>query len=85
MGRSRSARSSCAGIADEARAFFDWMLRAIGGDPAQMQIMYGIRGERRLSEVELNWLGGYEGARAGSHRKRRLRPAPARRLRRESR
>jgi GH15 family glucan-1,4-alpha-glucosidase len=51
------------GLADEARAFFDWMLRAIGGDPAQVQIMYGIRGERRLSEVELNWLGGYEGAR----------------------
>src|SRR6185436_10998943 len=50
------------GMADEARAFFDWMLRAIGGDPAQVQIMYGIRGERRLSEVELGWLDGYEGA-----------------------
>ena len=47
----------------EARAFFQWALRAIAGDPAQMQIMYGIRGERRLSEVELDWLGGYEGAR----------------------
>ena len=52
-----------AGLREEARAFFDWMLRAVGGDPAQLQIMYGIRGERRLSEVELAWLDGYEGAR----------------------
>lgn len=51
------------GLRDEARAFFDWMLRAVAGDPAQLQIMYGIRGERRLSEVELTWLAGYEGAR----------------------
>jgi GH15 family glucan-1,4-alpha-glucosidase len=52
-----------AGLVDEARAFFDWVLRAVAGDPAQLQIMYGIRGERRLSEVELTWLDGYEGAR----------------------
>jgi GH15 family glucan-1,4-alpha-glucosidase len=52
-----------AGLKDEARAFFDWMLRAVAGDPSQVQIMYGIRGERRLSEVELPWLSGYEGAR----------------------
>ena len=52
-----------AGLRKEAQAFFDWMLRAIAGDPDQVQIMYGIRGERRLSEVELAWLGGYEGAR----------------------
>jgi GH15 family glucan-1,4-alpha-glucosidase len=52
-----------AGLREEARAFFEWMLRAIAGDPAQVQIMYGIRGERRLSEVELEWLDGYEGAR----------------------
>jgi GH15 family glucan-1,4-alpha-glucosidase len=51
-----------AGLTDEMRAFCDWMLRAIAGDPAQVQIMYGIRGERRLSEVELGWLDGYEGA-----------------------
>ena len=50
------------GLCEEARAFFEWMLRAIAGDPAQVQIMYGIRGERRLSEVELGWLDGYEGA-----------------------
>ena len=52
-----------AGLREEAREFFEWMLRAIAGDPAQVQIMYGIRGERRLSEVELDWLDGYEGAR----------------------
>jgi GH15 family glucan-1,4-alpha-glucosidase len=52
-----------AGLRPEAQAFFEWMLRAIAGDPAQVQIMYGIRGERRLSEVELSWLDGYEGAR----------------------
>jgi GH15 family glucan-1,4-alpha-glucosidase len=51
------------GLPEEARAFAAWMLRAIAGDPAQVQIMYGIRGERRLSEVELGWLPGYEGAR----------------------
>jgi GH15 family glucan-1,4-alpha-glucosidase len=53
---------SLAGLRQEPRAFFDWMLRAIAGDPAQVQIMYGLRGERRLSEVELDWLAGYEGA-----------------------
>jgi GH15 family glucan-1,4-alpha-glucosidase len=51
-----------AGLRQEAQAFFEWMLRAVAGDPAQLQIMYGIRGERRLSEVELAWLEGYEGA-----------------------
>jgi GH15 family glucan-1,4-alpha-glucosidase len=51
-----------AGLREEAQAFLEWMLRAIAGDPAQVQIMYGIRGERRLSEVELAWLDGYEGA-----------------------
>jgi GH15 family glucan-1,4-alpha-glucosidase len=52
-----------AGLREEAKAFFDWILRAVAGDPAQLQIMYGLRGERRLSEVELGWLDGYEGAR----------------------
>ena len=47
----------------EARAFFDWIVRAVAGDPAQVQIMYGVRGERRyLTGVELEWLDGYEGA-----------------------
>jgi GH15 family glucan-1,4-alpha-glucosidase len=52
-----------AGLREEAQEFFEWMLRAIAGDPDQLQIMYGVRGERRLSEVELEWLDGYEGAR----------------------
>jgi GH15 family glucan-1,4-alpha-glucosidase len=51
-----------AGLRKEAQAFFEWMLRAVAGDPAQVQIMYGIRGERRLSEVELSWLDGYGGS-----------------------
>ena len=51
-----------AGLREAARAFFDWILRAVAGDPAQVQIMYGIRGERRLTEVELDWLEGYGGA-----------------------
>ncbi len=51
-----------AGLTDEALAFRDWMLRAVAGDPAQIQIMYGLRGERRLTEAELPWLPGYGGA-----------------------
>jgi GH15 family glucan-1,4-alpha-glucosidase len=52
-----------AGLRHEGRSFFYWTQRAIAGDPGQMQIMYGLRGERRLSEVELPWLTGYGGAR----------------------
>ncbi|HYF28199.1 MAG TPA: glycoside hydrolase family 15 protein [Baekduia sp.] len=48
---------------DEARAWRDWLLRAVAGAPADMQIMYGLAGERRLTELELDWLPGYEGAR----------------------
>ncbi len=51
------------GYDDEARAFRDWLMRAAAGDPAQMQIMYGIEGERRLTELELDWLPGYEASR----------------------
>jgi GH15 family glucan-1,4-alpha-glucosidase len=50
------------GYEDEARAWHDWLLRAVGGDPAHTQIMYGVGGERRLPEVELDWLPGYEGS-----------------------
>ncbi len=53
---------SRAGLVTEAIPFFRWALRAVAGDPAQVQIMYGIRGERRLSEVELGWLDGYDNA-----------------------
>jgi GH15 family glucan-1,4-alpha-glucosidase len=50
------------GYIDEARAFRDWLLRAIAGDPADLQIMYDIAGARRLTEFELPWLPGYEGS-----------------------
>jgi GH15 family glucan-1,4-alpha-glucosidase len=49
-----------AGYHDEAAAWVDWLLRAIAGDPAQLQILYGLAGERRIPEVELPWLPGYE-------------------------
>jgi GH15 family glucan-1,4-alpha-glucosidase len=48
------------GFYEEAIAWRDWLLRAIAGDPAQMQIMYGAGGERRLEEWEVDWLPGYE-------------------------
>jgi GH15 family glucan-1,4-alpha-glucosidase len=48
------------GYYDEARAWRDWLLRAAAGAPSQLQIMYGIAGERRLVEYELPWLPGYE-------------------------
>jgi GH15 family glucan-1,4-alpha-glucosidase len=51
-----------AGYADEARAWRDWLLRAIAGEPSKLQVLYGIAGERRVSEAELPWLGGYKGA-----------------------
>jgi GH15 family glucan-1,4-alpha-glucosidase len=51
---------SIAGYYDEAKAWRQWLLRAIAGEPAKMQIMYGLRGERRLTEFEVGWLPGYE-------------------------
>jgi GH15 family glucan-1,4-alpha-glucosidase len=51
------------GYYDEAKAWRDWLLRALAGSPDQVQIMYGIGGERRLTEWEVPWLCGYEGAR----------------------
>jgi GH15 family glucan-1,4-alpha-glucosidase len=53
------ALTSC-GFRNEAAAWRDWLLRAAAGDPARLQIMYGVRGERRLDELELPWLPGYE-------------------------
>jgi GH15 family glucan-1,4-alpha-glucosidase len=50
------------GYADEALAFRDWLLRATSGRPSDLRIMYGIAGERRLPEEELDWLPGYEGS-----------------------
>jgi GH15 family glucan-1,4-alpha-glucosidase len=52
-----------AGYFDEARAWRDWLLRAAAGSPAQTQIMYGLAGERRLTEFEVSWLPGYEDSR----------------------
>jgi len=52
-----------AGQAQEAAAWRLWLLRAVAGDPADVQIMYGVAGERRLTELELPWLAGYEGSR----------------------
>lgn len=52
-----------AGYVDEAKAWREWLLRAIAGNPAKLQIMYALDGTRRLPEAELPWLGGYEGSR----------------------
>ncbi len=52
-----------AGYVEEARAWRGWLLRAVAGRPAEAQIMYGLAGERRLTELELGWLPGYQGAR----------------------
>jgi len=52
-----------AGFIQEASAWREWLLRAIAGTPDQMQIMYGVAGERRMPECELPWLQGYEGSR----------------------
>lgn len=49
-----------AGYFDEAAAWQDWLLRALGGSPDQIQIMYGVKGERQLVEWEIDWLPGYE-------------------------
>ena len=51
------------GFVSEAAAWRDWLVRAVAGDPAELQIMYGAAGERRLTEFELSWLPGYEGSR----------------------
>ena len=51
-----------AGYHEEAMAWRDWLLRAVAGDPADLQIMYGPAGERRLEEWEVPWLSGYEGS-----------------------
>ncbi len=50
------------GYTDEARAWQEWLLRAVAGEPAKTQIMYGLAGERRLEEFEIPWLIGYQDA-----------------------
>ncbi|MFG3156452.1 glycoside hydrolase family 15 protein [Streptomyces sp. NPDC048219] len=51
-----------AGYLEEAEAWRDWLLRAVAGNPADLQIMYGVAGERRLPESELPWLSGFAGS-----------------------
>ncbi|MGW3287807.1 glycoside hydrolase family 15 protein [Streptomyces sp. NPDC001002] len=51
-----------AGYQEEAEAWRKWLLRAVAGDPADLQIMYGLAGERRLPEFELPWLSGFDGS-----------------------
>lgn len=51
------------GYYEEASAWREWLLRSVAGNPEQIQIMYGLGGERRLPEYELPWLGGYENSR----------------------
>jgi GH15 family glucan-1,4-alpha-glucosidase len=51
-----------AGYVDEAKAWREWLLRAVAGEPDKLQIMYGLDGARRLPEAELPWLAGYEGS-----------------------
>jgi GH15 family glucan-1,4-alpha-glucosidase len=52
-----------AGLVSEAKAWREWLLRAVAGQPGQMQILYGVAGERRITEQEIDWLPGYEGSR----------------------
>ena len=49
-----------AGYLDEARDWREWLLRAVAGSPSELNIVYGLRGERRLTELTLPWLAGYE-------------------------
>jgi len=51
------------GYREEASRWREWLIRAVAGTPSQINIMYGLSGERRLTEIELPWLPGYEGAR----------------------
>jgi GH15 family glucan-1,4-alpha-glucosidase len=50
------------GYMEEARQWLRWLLRATAGHPAELQVLYGVAGERRQSEIELDWLQGYEGS-----------------------
>jgi GH15 family glucan-1,4-alpha-glucosidase len=50
------------GYYDEARNWRDWLMRAAAGSPSQIQIMYGLAGEKRLAEWEVPWLSGYAGS-----------------------
>ena len=65
------------GYTEEAIAWREWLVRALAGRPEELQIMYGLRGERHLTELELEWLSGYEGSRPvrignAAHRQKQL-------------
>ncbi|SEF26823.1 Glucoamylase (glucan-1,4-alpha-glucosidase), GH15 family [Variovorax sp. NFACC28] len=65
------------GYVEEASAWRWWLMRAVGGSPEELQVMYGLHGERSLTELELGWLPGYEGSRPvrignGAHGQRQL-------------
>ncbi len=51
------------GYLEEARAWREWLINAVAGTPKEIQIMYGLAGERRLREYQVNWLSGYENSR----------------------
>ena len=74
-----------AGYFEEAQAWRDWLLRAVAGSPDQVQIMYGIRGERTLLEWEIPLAGRIRGFQAGAGRQRRLRTTATGCLRRGGR
>ena len=80
--RSPSRRCWRPGYVDEARLWRNWLLRAVAGDPEDLQIMYTIDGSRRLPERTLDHLPGYAGSAPGAHRQRRGGPAADRRARR---
>jgi len=65
------------GYVEEASAWRWWLMRAVGGSPEELQVMYGLHGERSLTELELGWLPGYDGSRPvrignGAHGQRQL-------------
>jgi GH15 family glucan-1,4-alpha-glucosidase len=51
-----------AGYEEDAEAWREWLLRAVAGDPRDLRIVYGVAGERRIPELEVTWLPGYEGS-----------------------
>ncbi len=67
-----------AGDDEEARDWREWLLRAVAGDPGTLQIMYGLDGTRRLPEMTLPWLAGYENSTPVRIGNARRRSAPAR-------
>ena len=74
-----------AGYTEEAKAWRDWLLRAVAGDPEDLQIMYALAGERRLPSRNCRLAAGLRGVAAGAGRQRGRGAVPARRLRRGAR